>query len=143
MSDLVNLQPKHYLVLEEYLSNGMKKAEAYQTLYPNSSLVAASKSFARIMRHPDAKEYIKRRYKEILDEACITSDRVVLELGDIAFAEKGDADYPVNAKLKALSQISEMLGYNAPSKIEANIKEQIVFVDDIPDTDETETDTDK
>jgi len=60
----------------------------------------------------------------------VDSMRVISELADIAFADKGDEVYNVTAKLKALEQLSKNMGLQA-NKLENNepIEVQLVTED--------------
>lgn len=48
----------------------------------------------------------------------------------MAFAEKGDEDYPANIKVRALDLLQKQLGLQS-QKIEANVNQETTIVVDI------------
>ena len=123
------LTAKNKLFVEEYVANHYNATRAYMTVYGVSDTVARSKA-CYVLKKPEVKEYMKEVQKERTERLNITADRVLEELASIAFAEKGDADIPAAAKNKALELIQKQIGAQAPTRVEADVNNQVVFIDD-------------
>lgn len=95
---------------EAYLANGYNALAAYRTAFPESAGNKKPSYPYTLLKDPDVVEYIKTRREEIYDAMRIDSIRVIQEIAEIAFAEKGDEDYNANSKLKALDLLSKNLG---------------------------------
>ena len=94
---------------EEYVANGGNASRAYFAAY-DTTIENARKEYCKVFRKPEVKAYIKALQKEAFSAACISAERVALRLSDIAFADKDDEYYTVNAQLKALDLLSKQLG---------------------------------
>lgn len=123
------LTKKNKLFVEEYVANHYNATQAYLAIYDCEYETANSKA-CLLLRKPEVKEYMKEVQKERTEQLNITADRVLEELASIAFAEKGDKDIPVAAKNKALELIQKQIGAQAPTRIDADISSQVVFIDD-------------
>ena len=126
---IMALTAKNKLFVEEYVANHYNATQAYVTVYGVSDTVARSKA-CQVLKKPEVKEYMKEVQKERTEQLNITADRVLSELASIAFAPKGDKDIPAAAKNKALELIQKQIGAQAPTKVEADINSQVVFIDD-------------
>ena len=123
------LTAKNKLFVEEYVANHYNATQAYMTIYGVGYDVANSKA-CQVLKKPEVKEYMKEVQKERTEQLNITADRVLEELASIAFAAKDDKDIPAAAKNKALELIQKQIGAQAPTKLEADVNSQVVFIDD-------------
>ena len=123
------LTAKNKLFVEEYVANNYNATQAYMVVYDCEYTYANKKAFT-LLKKPEVKEYIKEVQKERTEQLNITADRVLAELASIAFAPKDDKDIPAAAKNKALELIQKQIGAQAPTKLEADINNQVVFIDD-------------
>jgi phage terminase small subunit len=123
------LTAKNKLFVEEYVANHYNATQAYMTIY-NCDYNTANSKACNVLKKPEVKEYMKEVQRERTERLNITADRVLEELASIAFAEKGDADIPAAAKNKALELIQKQIGAQAPTRVEADVNNQVVFIDD-------------
>lgn len=123
------LTAKNKLFVEEYVANHYNATQAYITVYGVSDTVARSKA-CQVLKKQEVKDYMKEVQKERTEQLNITADRVLEELASIAFAPKDDKNIPAAAKNKALELIQKQIGAQAPTKIDADISNQVVFIDD-------------
>jgi phage terminase small subunit len=100
---------KEKLFCEEYVANGGNASQAYYAVY-DTTKENARKLYCKVMKKPEVKEYIQELQKAAFEAACINAERVGLKLAEIAFAAKGDEDYPASAQLKALDLLQKQLG---------------------------------
>lgn len=99
------------LFAEHYLANGYNALNAYYEAFPGSKDKPGKPAYPyTLLKNPEVAEYIEKRRKEIYDSLNVDAMRVAQELATIAFCEKGDEVYTVNAKLKALELLSKNLG---------------------------------
>lgn len=119
------LTPKEKAFCEEYVANGYNATQAYMKAY-NSPHDDANSNYRRVIKRPLVVEYITQLQKEAYQAVCISAERVALKLADIAFAEKDDEVYNVQAQLKALDLIQKQLGLQK-QQIEANVSTDIVI----------------
>lgn len=103
------LTPQQTRFVEEYVSNGYKPSAAYLVAY-NATVETANKNAYAIMKKPEAQRYMEYLQKDRIKAQGITAERILEELTSIAFAEKGDKDYNVNAKLKAMDLLQKQMG---------------------------------
>lgn len=78
----------------------------------------------KMLKKPHIREYITTLQKEAFAEAFITAERVALKLSDIAFADKEDEIYNINAQLKALDLLQKQLGLQK-QQLEADVRSEI------------------
>lgn len=123
------LTAKNKLFVEEYVANHYNATQAYLTIYGCDYNTARTKACV-VLAKPEAKEYMKEIQKERTERLNINADRVLEELASIAFADKGDKDYTAAAKNKALELIQRQIGAQAPTKIDAELNQKVVFIDD-------------
>ena len=111
---------------ETYLSNGNNALDAYFAAFPNADKTNRRPSYPyTLLKKPEIKEYIEKRRGEIYDSLNIDANRIANEIASIAFAEKGDDIYTVNAKLKALELLQKQFGLQN-QKIET--KQEVIEV---------------
>lgn len=103
------LTPQQTRFVEEYVSNGYNATAAYLVAY-NATPETANKNGWKIMKKPEAQNYMKILQKDRIAAQGISAERILEELSNIAFAEKGDEDYTVTAKLKALDLLQKQMG---------------------------------
>ena len=108
---------------EEYVRNGGNASRAYYYAY-DTTIENARKIYCKVMKKPEVKEYISQLQKAEFEAACINAERIGLKLAEIAFAEKGDTDYPATAQLKALDLLQKQLGLQT-QKVEADLHTEI------------------
>lgn len=108
---------------EEYVANGGNASRAYSVAY-EKDIEYSRKAYCKVFRKPEIKEYIKALQQVEFEAACITAERVGLKLAEIAFAAKGDEDYPATAQLKALDLLQKQLGLQT-QKVEADLHTDI------------------
>ena len=123
------LTKKNKLFVEEYVANHYNATQAYLAIYDCEYNTANTKA-CLLLKKPEVKEYIREVQKERTERLNINADRVLEELASIAFAPKGDEDIPVSAKNKALELIQKQIGAQAPTRVEAEVNNQVVFIDD-------------
>lgn len=134
------LTKKNKAFLEEYVANGYNATRAYMKVYyPDTPIVVNDATYTssagsahKVLLKPESKAYIKELQHERFEQLSINADRVAEELSKMAFGLIG-SDCSENGKLKALEQITKLLGLNAPDKVEAAVNGSIVFVDDLGD----------
>lgn len=81
---------------------------------------------SKVLRKPEAIEYIQEVQRKSYQEAGITAERIALELADMAFNK--DEKYPPTAKAKALDLLQKQLGLQT-QKVDANVnQEQVIEV---------------
>ena len=123
------LTAKNKLFIEEYVANHYNATQAYMKVYGCEYDTANTKG-CKVLEKPEAKEYMKEIQKERTERLNITADRVLEELASIAFAAADDKNIPAAAKNKALELIQKQIGAQAPTKVEAELNQQVVFIDD-------------
>ena len=79
-----------------------------------------------MLQKPHIREYITALQKQAFEAACINAEKVALRLNDIAFADKDDKVYSVQAQLKALDLLQKQLGLQKQT-LEADVKTDIVI----------------
>ena len=125
------LTPQQKLFVELYMSNGYKATPAYQEAFKCTERSANSNAY-RIFKNPEVKAEIEQRQKEKFDSLNITANRLAEELADMAFADKGDKDYPANVKLKAIDLLQSQLGLKKNKiNLDADVDTHVTIVEDI------------
>ena len=123
------LTDKNKEFAREYISNHYNGTQAYLKVYECSYENAVRKAWA-LVRKPEVQEYIKELQKERVEALNISADRLLEELAQMAFAEKGDEDYPANIKVRALDLLQKQMGLQS-QKLEANVNQETTIVVDI------------
>jgi phage terminase small subunit len=98
------------MFIEEYLSNGFNVYQAYATAYPSAGVGSIKKNCYGLLNKPEIKAEIERRVQEIFEAKYISAERVIMELAEMAFAQKGDEIYNANVKVKALEVLAKKMG---------------------------------
>ena len=120
---------KAKLFLEEYVRNGFNGFRAYKTIYPNASDSTAQARSSELLKDPKCVKYL-REYIDSLNVHRASPQAVINGICDIAF----DMEIDVEVRLKALTQLSKILGLEV-QKIQANVK-TVEIVDDLQFTDD-------
>lgn len=134
----MSLTPKQEKAIQEYLTNGGNKTQAYKSAYStnkmseNSISVEANKFF----NHPKITLRLKELQKEIEESNKITKDWVLDMAKEMVerslvpeaiFTKKGaftgEFKYDSSGVGKGLEIINKMLGYYAPEKQETVVSE--------------------
>ena len=115
---------KAKLFLEEYVANGFNGTQAYLTIYVNASESTAKARSSELLKDEKCVKYL-RDYIDSLNVHRATPSAVINGICDIAF----DMTNPPELRLKALSQLSKILGLEVQN-IQANIK-TVEIVDDL------------
>jgi len=106
----------------EYMRIG-NATKAYAKAYPNNKKSARKYGYL-LTKHPYVTFFINQKNKKLekqMDKKIINNrERIINELDEILKATKGEKKY--NAALKALDQISKIVGAYAPEKSEVEHK---------------------
>ncbi len=116
----------------DYYLESHKAIESYLKAYPNAKETTARGGAWEVLKRPRVKAYMEKIQKEAFERAMITPERIALELAEIAFAEKGDADYNTTAKLKAIDLIQKQFGLQQQN-IKAKVEPLTINVDIVED----------
>lgn len=95
--------------VEEYVSNGYKPSAAYLVAY-NATIETAYKNASTLLKKPEVQQYMQFLQKDRIKAQGITAERILEELSQMAFAEKGDEHYNANVKLKAMDLLQKQMG---------------------------------
>lgn len=117
---------KYYAVVDEWLVNGYKAAEAYQSVYPNANRKTATDNFCCIKKIPEIAEYIAEQRQAAFDSQCIDLIRVTQEIAKMAFCPDGDKYVPASVKAKALEMLQKALREDAAN---SNKQEDVVTIE--------------
>jgi phage terminase small subunit len=109
----------------EYYVAGENATQAYLKAY-GCEYTTANAQGCKMLKKDRIRDYIVECQKEAFAEAFITAERVALKLGEIAFADKEDELYNVNAQLKALDLLQKQLGLQK-QKLEAEVNTDITI----------------
>ena len=126
-----NLTAKEQAFCDYYIESH-KAVESYLKAYPGCKETTAKNQAWQALKRPRVKAYMAKLQKEAFERAMITPERIALELAEIAFAEKGDADYNATAKLKAIDLIQKQFGLQQQN-IKAKIEPTTINVDIVED----------
>lgn len=121
------LNKKYQLFVDTYMSNKYNATQAYLAINPDVGITTANSGGLRLLKNPEVKAEIDRRYKEYYSSLRIDGERIMEELAEMAFAEKGDDKYTAQVKLKALDLLQKQLGLQS-QKIDATIETTIINV---------------
>lgn len=95
--------------VEEYVSNGYKPSAAYLVAY-NATVESAHKNASTLLKKPEVQSYMQFLQKDRIKAQGITAERILEELSQMAFAEKGDEHYNATVKLKAMDLLQKQMG---------------------------------
>lgn len=128
------LTQKNLDFLTEYVANGYHANEAYVAVYGCQEQTARANA-SRVLKKPEAQEYLREVQGERIKAMGITAERVLEELSKMAFASKGDEFYTASTKLKALDLLQKQMGLQN-QKIEAKVDNQVNINVKVKDTEE-------
>lgn len=86
-------------------------SRAYKAAYPDSSLPAARSSSADLLINPNVLAYIEELKQEMIRNSKVTREQVVNELATMGFSNLDISSLSHTDKLKALADLSKILGY--------------------------------
>jgi phage terminase small subunit len=125
MAKEIRITEKHKLFIKEYLKNGNKLGEAYQSVYGTKSVTDASKHGNKLMQLPHVADLIEKERKKIEDRYEISRGMIIRELLELVEQCKNDEDR--QHLIKSLDMMNRMAGHYVEKK-EINVKgEGIVF----------------
>lgn len=79
---------------------------------------------SKVLKKPEAIEYLKEVQRKAYEEAGITAERIALTLAEMAF-DNGEK-YPPTARTKALDLLQKQLGLQT-QKLDANVSQEKVI----------------
>lgn len=125
------LTQKNKLFIQEYIKNNYTNAtEAYMKVYDGSYETAKTQA-SKVLKKPEAIEYLQEFQKQQYLEAGITAERIAIRLGEMAFDDT--KDYPPTVRAKALDLLQKQLSLQT-QKVDANVnQEQVIEVNLIED----------
>lgn len=105
---------KYLKFLKEYINNGCDRRKAYVTIYENDNEYSAYSLSHKILKLPEAQEYIKLMNTCVGESVGITKQSQLLRYNQIAL----DSNEKMCFRLKALERIDKLLGLeNASTSI--------------------------
>lgn len=119
------LTKKEKAFCEAYVFEGLSATKAYLKAYDCEYTTASSAGW-KMLHKEHIKEYITEIQKVAFDAACISAEKVALQLAELAFVEKEDELFASQAQLKALDLLQKQLGLQH-QKIEADVNTDIVI----------------
>ena len=126
---MAKLSDRHKAFADAYLSNGMNGTRAYLSVYNDvESEDVAKASASRLLTNDNVKEYIKGKQEKKSAKHDITYDYLIEELREVIHnpkTSKGD-------KVRALKQLSDMLGINADFELKKKLTDRDQDDDDQP-----------
>lgn len=123
-SEIFNLTVRQKKFCEEYVSNGCNITQAYLSAFETENSNTAKGNGRKLLNKPEILQYIKELQNQMFTVACITPERIALQLAEIAFSNKEDSIYNVTAKLKALDLLQKQLNIQH-QKIETTLTSDI------------------
>lgn len=119
------LSKKEKAFCEAYVIDGCNATGAYLKAYDANYNTANSEGW-RMLQKPRIKEYIEQLQKDAYTAACISAEKVALQLAEIAFVEKEDERFATKSQLEALALLQKQLGLQK-QKVEADITTDVVI----------------
>lgn len=104
------LNEKHKLFVVNYIATNFNAIEAYELTYPKSTRATARTNAYKLLKNEEIKAAIQEAVSDALAARWITADRVLMEISEVAFAQKGDEIYNTQSKLKALEMLQKQMG---------------------------------
>ncbi len=123
------LSSRHKAFVDAYLTNGRNATKAYKTISPNCTDKTANVEGPAYLVKPGIAAYLAEKEAELAETAGITKKSLLDRLQRIAVMcediESGAFD--PKAAIAAVTQMSKMLGLDAPkvSKVELDDKRQV------------------
>ena len=115
------LTPKQESFCEMYVENGYKAIIAYKEVYGCTDNSAATSAY-RLLKKQEIIDRIHEIQKDVLSRKCITAERVLDALAEIAFEDT----QPNKDKLQALNLIQKQLGLQQQN-IKADVDNRVVI----------------
>lgn len=115
---------KHKQFCDTYLINGLNATQAYITVYKTKNEESARKASSLLLTKIDIKNYIQTEQNKLSKKADIDKEFIINEYKELLESCKEEGlDGSGNIKdrtnwNKALQNLSKMLGFNEPEKIE-------------------------
>lgn len=105
----MGLTNKNKLFIQEYIKNNYTNAtEAYMKVYEGNQETARVQA-CRVLKKPEAIEYLQEVQRQAYQEAGITAERIACQLADLAFKNEGDELYGSSSQMKALDLLQKQL----------------------------------
>ena len=125
------LTQKNKMFIQEYIKNNYTNAtEAYMRVYDGSYETAKTQA-SKVLKKPEAIEYLQEFQKQQYLEAGITAERIAIRLAEMAFDDT--KDYPPTVRAKALDLLQKQLSLQT-QKVDANVsQEQVIEVSLVED----------
>lgn len=103
---------RQWAFCRQYVKQGLTNATgAYQHAYPNcKSDHAAESASSRLMKNGKVSAYLAEVKEKASEKTQITADRVLEELGVVAFTEVPESDVKASDKVSALEKIGKHFG---------------------------------
>lgn len=121
----MELKTKHKIFCDEYLKNGFNATEAYVTAYQISNRDSAKVAACKLLTNANIKKYIKERQQDLQDQIVIDQQDILRQYLDLieSCRLEGNGDGIVDRTNwnKALQNLSKILGFDSPQKIEHSI----------------------
>lgn len=118
---MAKLSDRHRAFADTYLSNGMNGTRAYLSVYNDvESEESAAVLASNLLRNVKVKEYIKNKQVKKSAKHDVTYDYLIEELREVIHhpkTSKGD-------KVRALKQLSDMLGINADFELKKKLTDR-------------------
>lgn len=131
----MDLNNKQLAFVEEYLANGMNGTQAYLKAYPTASYKTSEANSARLLTNAKIQKVIQAKQLETSLRNDYCKDESVSILASIA---RNDINRNSD-RIKAVSELNKLLGYNEPDRIESTNKiiwnEELLKDEDIDETD--------
>lgn len=106
----MELNEKQQLFVVEYIATNFNAIQAYRNAYPKCADSTARTNAYQLLKKPHIKEAIAEAVSDALAARWVTADRVLMEISEVAFAQKGDEIYNTQSKLKALEMLQKQMG---------------------------------
>lgn len=126
---MAKLSERHKAFVNEYLINGRNGTKAYMSVYKSvTSEDSAKANASRLLTKDNVKEYLEKEQEKLQKKTDINKEFILgeyMELLDSCKVEGIDGYGTIKDRTnwaKALSQLTKMLGLDAPDKSEVEHK---------------------
>jgi hypothetical protein len=113
----MELNKRHKLFIDEYMTNGMNVTNAYSKVYKNDNRGTCEVNGHRLLRNPKVQQEIEKRQAKVTAKLDIKKEDILMDLLKIKEAFLLSGKNTGNA-IKALDMINKMLGLYESQKIE-------------------------
>jgi hypothetical protein len=110
------LKAEHQLFVDELFKNNLNQVKAYLAVYPNASYDAARSSASFLITKHNIQNAIEKKFNSIQQQNNISVGEIISDLKTLIDKCKVDDDR--RNFLKALDQLSKLVGAYAPQKVE-------------------------